>query len=76
MKETVFNHLISELEQKKIIGGVDKEKYISAISQNLAYADIAYLYRRRGNMKEAEKYINKCKDVNAVSLFWRTITRL
>jgi len=64
--ETVFDHHITENEQKALFGYVlspeDVEFYKIRISNDGAYALLYHLYRLRGDMKKAEEFLNKIKD--------------
>ena len=71
--ETVFNHNITE-DELIFLGITDKEKYLSRLSKERAWRDIAYIYWRRGKERKAKRYINKTKDYDMINSFWRIIS--
>lgn len=73
--ETIFEHGVTNEEWLRIRGYEleDKNEYMEDSEPEDIYQDLAYLYFYRGDEKKAKKYIDKTKDLNCISSFWRTV---
>lgn len=71
--ETIFDHNITENEERELNGTITRDTYLRFISQKGAYVDLAYLYHMRGQDRKAKKFIEKTRDCNLINSFWRTI---
>ena len=61
--ETIFDHNITKEELDELFGPLDWTKeFFEAHSQEDNYIDLYRLFRFRGDLITAQKYLNKIKD--------------
>lgn len=73
--KTIFDLGVTDEEWIKITGYKleDKKEYLESSELEDIYQDLAYLYYYRGDEKKAKKFIDKTKDWECISSFWRTV---
>jgi ATP/maltotriose-dependent transcriptional regulator MalT len=62
LKETVYDHNLTDEERKELGFSLSEEKYRRVVSEDGALADLFRLYFHRGDWAKAKEYLKRIKN--------------